>query len=147
MLSFSSLLFMFLLSLGGGDLIAQAPAQTANPPAITSFNEEQLDRYIAAVGAIERKREEILRRAKKSEAWASAVQLAEAQNKDICRVPVEQQAVDIKNLCAELLEFSEREIRKQGLTNREFNQITTILQRDRQLQSRIQSRLQKLRTP
>lgn len=139
MVNFSAGLLMFLMSVLGEGVVAQAPALT--------FTENQIDRYVAAVRAIERKREEVLRRAKNSENWAIAVQLAETHNRDICRVPPEQQPANIQVLCRELLEFSEREIRRHGLTNREFNQITQSLQQDKQLQARIQLRLLKLRNP
>jgi hypothetical protein len=145
-------LFLLLLSLTANpspEPVAQSPAsiRQTNLPLGSSFTEEQLERYVSAVSAIEKRRGEILRRAKNTNYWTATVQLANSTNRDICSLPADQQLGEIKNLCRELLEFSEQEIRRHGLSNREFNQITLAQQQDRQLQSRIQQLLMRRLIP
>lgn len=137
--SISSALCLFFLCLGGGEIIAQ---NSSSSPSGITFSQEQLVRYVQAVRSIERKRAEILRQAKNSQAWAVSVQLAEQTNRDVCAVPHQQQPESIQLLCKQLFEFSEQEIRRHGLTNREFNQITIAQRQNPQLQGRIQGLLQ-----
>lgn len=145
-------LFLLLLSLTANpspEPVAQIPASISqtNLPFSSGFTEEQLERYVSAVSAIEKRRAEILRRAKNTNYWTATVQLANNSNRDICSLPADQQLGEIRNLCRELLEFSEQEIRRHGLSNREFNQITLAQQQDRQLQTRIQQRLMRRMIP
>jgi len=137
---------LFLLSvtqMPPQESVAQTPATISqtNIPIGSNFTEEQLERYVSAVNAIEKRRAEILRRAKNTSDWTATVQLANSTNRDICSLPANQQPEAIRNLCRELLEFSEQEIRRHGFSNREFNQITLAQQQDLQLQTRIQQRL------
>jgi len=123
----------------GGDISAQNSSATPN------FSEDQLVRYVQAVRSIERRRSQILLQAKNSQAWAVSVQLAEQTNSDVCAL--QQPPEVIKALCKELFTFSEQEIRRHGLTNREFNQITIAQQQNPQLQGRIQALLQQKTKP
>ncbi len=138
------LLFLLLLPLSQEPAVSSPTAISQNPTTIT---DDQLERYVSAVSAIEKRRAEILRRAKNTSYWTATVQFANNSNRDICSLPVNQQLGEIKKLCRELLEFSEQEIRRHGLSNREFNQITLAQQQDKQLQTRIQQRLMRLLTP
>jgi hypothetical protein len=139
----NSLLLLLLALTTTPEPSAPVPAviSQANTSIGSSFTEKQLDRYVAAVSAIEKRRGDILRRAKNTDYWTATVQLANSSNRDICSLPSHQQPDEIRNLCRELLEFSEQEIRRHGFTNREFNQITLAQQQDRKLQARIQQRL------
>jgi hypothetical protein len=142
-------LLLFLVSLA--PMLLQEPVAQTSPLVSQAsnpvFTDEQIERYVSAVSAIEKRRAEILRRAKNTNYWTATVQLANSTNRDICSLPANQQLGEIRNLCRELLEFSEQEIRRHGLTNREFNQITLAQQQDRQLQTRIQQRLMRLLLP
>jgi hypothetical protein len=110
------------------------------------FSEDQVNRYAGAVNAIEKKREEILRRAKNTAEWSSVAQTADNKGVDVCSLSPSEQSASIQGLCKELFDFSEQEIRKHGFSNnRDFNQLTVTQQQDPSLQGRIQGRILQLR--
>ncbi|MEE3716566.1 DUF4168 domain-containing protein [Tumidithrix elongata RA019] len=127
---------------------AQVESQTQSQLLLAQaqFTEEQINRYAGAVNAIEKKREEILRRAKNSQGWSTVAQTADSKGVDVCSLNQSEQPADIQSLCRELIDFSEQEIRKYGFSNnREFNQLTVTQQQDPSLQGRIQARMLQLR--
>ncbi len=106
------------------------------------FSEEQIKRYAGAASAIEQKRDDILRRAKNYSGWQGLTERADAQGVFVCSLKKSDQPSFIQNLCSELFDFSEQEIRRHGFANnREFNQITQAQQQNVQLQRRIQGEI------
>ncbi|CAN1211092.1 hypothetical protein TUMEXPCC7403_12905 [Tumidithrix helvetica PCC 7403] len=133
-----------VLRLDLSSAFAQVESQTLL--AQTQFTEEQINRYSEAVNKIEKKREEILRRAKNSPGWSTIAQTANRKGVDVCSLNQSEQPADIQSLCQELIDFSEQEIRRHGFSNnREFNQLTVTQQQDPSLQGRIQARILQLR--
>jgi hypothetical protein len=125
---------------------AFAQVEAAQTIAQVQFSEDQVNRYAGAVNAIEKKREEILRRAKNTQEWSAVAQIADSKGVDVCSLNPSEQPAVIQSLCRELIDFSEQEIRKYGFSNnREFNQLTVNQQQDPSLQGRIQGRILQLR--
>ncbi|OIP78605.1 MAG: hypothetical protein AUK48_01355 [Oscillatoriales cyanobacterium CG2_30_44_21] len=104
----------------------------------TVFGNDQITRYAAAVKAIEIKRLEIFKAAKKNPNWNSVASLAESQQIMVC--DLSQQPDFLQDLCEQLRSFTEDEIRRYGFTNKDFNQITRQQRQDASLRSLIQSR-------
>ncbi|NUN65355.1 DUF4168 domain-containing protein [Pseudanabaena biceps] len=107
------------------------------------FGDDQVTRYAAAVNAIENKRLEIFKTAKQNPNWNSVANQAESQQVRVC--DLSQQPDFLQNLCEQLRNFTEDEIRRHGFTNKEFNQMTRQQRQDASLRSLIQSRQMKLR--
>lgn len=107
------------------------------------FGDDQVTRYAAAVNAIENKRLEIFKTAKKNPNWSSVANQAESQQVRVC--DLSQQPDFLESLCEQLRSFTEDEIRRYGFTSKEFNQITRQQRQDASLRSLIQSRQMKLR--
>jgi chemotaxis protein histidine kinase CheA len=110
------------------------------------FSDDQISRYAMAAEAIEGKRNEVLRRAKNNQGWASVARQAEAQNVSVCELSSSEQPEFLRNLCGELFTYSEQTIRNNGFSsNREFNQLTQAQQQNSQLQRRIQEKIVQMR--
>ncbi len=134
--------------------LSQSPPQSLPQPLVQSlaqpsaqlfaqsngqFSDDQIRRYAEAAAVIEKKRDEVWRRAKGYEGWNSLTSRAEAQGVTVCGLKKSEQPPIIQGLCSELFEFSEQEIRRRGFSsNREFNQITQAQKQNGQLQKRIQ---------
>lgn len=128
-----SLLSLTILMLG-------APAVRAQ-----QFSDDQISRYAAAAEAIEDKRNEVLRRAKNNQGWASVARQAEARNVYVCNLSPNEQPEFLRNLCGELFEYSQQATRNNGFSNREFNELTQAQQQNSQLQRRIQEKIVQMR--
>ncbi len=112
------------------------------------FSDDQIRRYAGAAAAIEKKREEVWKRAKNYTGWGELVNKADAQGVSVCGLKKPEQPVVIQTLCGELFDFSIQEIRRNGFSNnRDFNQITQAQQQNIQLQKRIQGEILELTTP
>lgn len=107
------------------------------------FGDDQITRYAIAVNAIENKRLEIFRAAKKHPNWSQVANVAESQQTKVC--DLEKQPEFLESLCNQLRSFTEEEIRRRGFTNKEFNQITRDQRQDKNLRSVIQTRQLQLR--
>ena len=114
------------------DILAQA-----------TFGDDQLTRYAAAANAIENKRLEIFRTAKNNSNWIDVANLAESQHTKVC--DLSQPPDFLVDLCSQLRSFTEKEIRRQGFTNKEFNQITREQRQNPYLRGLIQSKQMQLR--
>ncbi|NJK35947.1 MAG: DUF4168 domain-containing protein [Oscillatoriales cyanobacterium SM2_2_1] len=110
-----------------------------------SFSEDQLNRFVQATNVIERRREDVLRRAKRQEGWREVAQLAESRGVNVCDLERREQPKFLQELCQELFTYSEQELRRLNLSNRDFNQMTRAIERDQQLQVMVQNRLLQLR--
>jgi chemotaxis protein histidine kinase CheA len=123
--------------------IAMLGAPAANAQ---QFTDDQISRYAAAAEAIEGKRNEVLRRAKNNQGWASVARQAETRNVSVCELTPNEQPEFLRNLCGELFTYSEQAIRNNGFpSNREFNQLTQAQQQNSQLQRRIQEKIVQMR--
>jgi len=115
---------------------------------VVQFNDDQIRRYAGAATAIERKRDDVWRRAKAYEGWTNLKSKADVQGVTVCGLKKSEQPPIILSLCSELFEFSEQEIRRNGFSsNRDFNQITQAQQQNNQLQKRIQAAILELSNP
>jgi ribosomal protein L25 (general stress protein Ctc) len=113
--------------------------------ASSAFSDDQLNRYVQATSVIERRREDVLRRAKRHGGWRDVVQLAEVRGVNVCDLDQREQPKFLQDLCSELITYSEQELRRLNLSNREFNRMTQAIQRDPQLREVIQNRFIQLR--
>lgn len=112
------------------------------------FSDDQIKRYAGAAAEIEKKRDDVWRRAKAYEGWNSLKSNADAQGVNVCGLKKPEQPPIIQSLCGELFEFSEQEIRRHGFSsNRDFNQITQAQKQNNQLQRRIQMEILELNNP
>jgi Domain of unknown function (DUF4168) len=119
-----------------------APSANAQP----QFSEDQISRYAIAAEAIETKRDELLRRAKNNQGWASVARQAESRNIAVCELSASEQPDFLRSLCGELFNYSEQTIKRNGFpSNREFNQLTQAQQQNGQLQRRIQEKIVQMR--
>ncbi|AFY74895.1 hypothetical protein Syn7502_02973 [Synechococcus sp. PCC 7502] len=126
------------LTLLGYFILTLLPSLPVHAQAV-QFSDDQIRRYAGAASAIEKKREEVWRRARSYEGWTSLKSKADTQGVTVCGLKKSEQPPVIQSLCGELFEFSEQEIRRNGFsTNRDFNQITQAQQQNNQLQRRIQ---------
>lgn len=108
-----------------------------------TFGDDQLTRYAAAANAIENKRLEIFRTAKNNSNWIDVANLAESKHTKVC--DLSQPPDFLVDLCSQLRSFTEKEIRRQGFTNKEFNQITREQRQNPYLRGLIQSKQMQLR--
>jgi hypothetical protein len=139
---FLNLLCLVIL---GGMPSLSVYAQTSSQ---SQFSDDQIRRYAGAASAIEKKRDDVWRRAKAYEGWASLKTKADSQGVTVCGLKKSEQPQVIQSLCSELFEFSEQEIRRNGFSsNRDFNQITQTQQQNNQLQKRIQLEILELASP
>lgn len=122
---------------------SQTTMQLNNILAQTTFGEDQVTRYAAAANAIENKRLEIFRAAKKNADWINVANLAESQQTKVC--DLSQPPEFLQDLCNQLRTFTEKEIRYHGFTNKEFNQITREQRKSSYLRGLIQARQMQLR--
>lgn len=120
-------------------VLSDAPSAKAQ----AQFSEDQISRYAVAANAIESKRDEVLRRAKNHQGWASVARQAETRNVYVC--DLNEQPDFLRNLCGELFSSSEQTIRRNGFSNREFNQLTQAQQQNVELQRRIQEKIMQMR--
>ncbi|MBD2178162.1 DUF4168 domain-containing protein [Pseudanabaena sp. FACHB-1998] len=118
-------------------------AQLSDILAQAAFGDDQLTRYAAAANAIENKRLEIFRAAKNNSNWIDVANLAESQHTKVC--DLSQPPDFLVDLCSQLRSFTEKEIRRQGFTNKEFNQITREQRQNPYLRGLIQSKQMQLR--
>jgi hypothetical protein len=143
--------YLILLGMPSLPVHAQAVAQLntqLNAQLNTQFNDDQIRRYAGAASAIEKKRDDVWRRAKAYEGWNSLTNKAEAQGVTVCGLKKSEQPPVIQTLCGELFDFSEQEIRRNGFSsNRDFNQITQAQKQNNQLQKRIQAEIIELNSP
>ena len=109
----------------------------------TEFSDDKLNRYAAAVNAIENKRLEIFRAAKNNSSWVDVANLAESQQTKVCDLA--QPPDFLQDLCSQLRIFTEKEIHRRGFTNKEFNQITRQQRQDASLRKTIQAKQMQLR--
>ncbi len=136
--------YFFKLSLLGYLILSGIPSLPVHGQ-VLQFSDDQIRRYAGAASAIEKKRDDVWRRAKTYEGWASLKSKADTQGVTVCGLKKSEQPQVITSLCAELFEFSEQEIRRNGFsTNRDFNQITQAQQQNSQLQKRIQGEILEL---
>ena len=134
------LLGLSLLSLT--TTMLDAPSASAQ----SQFSDDQVSRYAMAAEAIETKRDEVLRRAKNHQGWASVARQAESRNIAVCELSPSEQPDFLRGLCGELFNYSEQAIRRNGFpSNREFNQLTQAQQQNGQLQRRIQEKIMQMR--
>lgn len=141
---FLNLLCLVIL---GGMPSLSVYAQTISQ-STTQFSDDQIRRYAGAASAIEKKRDDVWRRAKAYEGWTSLKTKADSQGVTVCGLKKSEQPQVIQSLCSELFEFSEQEIRRNGFSsNRDFNQITQVQQQNNQLQRRIQLEILELVSP
>jgi len=112
------------------------------------FSDDQIRRYAGAASEIEKKRDDVWRRAKAYEGWNNLKSNADTQGVNVCGLKKIEQPPIIQSLCSELFEFSEQEIRRHRfLSNRDFNLITQAQKQNSQLQRRIQMEILVLSTP
>jgi hypothetical protein len=118
-------------------------AQLSDILAQAMFGDDQLARYAAAANAIENKRLEIFRTAKNNSNWVDVANLAESQHTKVC--DLSQPPDFLMDLCSQLRSFTKQEIRRQGFTNKEFNQITREQRQNPYLRGLIQAKQMQLR--
>lgn len=108
-----------------------------------AFGDDQLTRYAEAINAIENKRLEIFRAAKNNSNWSTVANLAESQQTKVC--DLSEPPEFLRELCYQLRSFSEKEIRRRGFTNKEFNQITRKQRQNPYLRGLIQAKQMEIR--
>ena len=75
--------------------------------------------------------------------YAEAINLAESQQTKVC--DLSEPPEFLRELCYQLRSFSEKEIRRRGFTNKEFNQITREQRQNPYLRGLIQAKQMEIR--
>ncbi len=132
-----------------GDRLFAVAETCVQPSSLQNFlnkftlGEDPTDRYAAAVNAIENKRLEIFRTAKKHADWNNVASMAESQKTKVCNIAEPPEF--LRSLCNQLRSYSEEEICRHGFTTKEFNQITLEQMNNPVLRSLIQDKQMRLR--
>ena len=108
-----------------------------------TFGDDHITRYASAANAIENKRLEVFRAAKKNENWSTVANLAESQQTKVCDLANPPEF--LQSLCKQLRSYSEETICHYGFSTKEFNQITLEQMQNAQLRSLIQDKQMQLR--